>query len=91
MLTNEEGLPCAQKFASSVPSPDTTPATTVVQEQGEGALYAPEQISGLVLEELRRVAEQHFGPDMVVEDVVVTVPAYFNDDQRQVRDCALQS
>ena len=47
-------------------------------------LYAPEQISGLVLEELRTAAEKHF-KGLEVSDVVITVPAYFNDDQRQVR------
>ena len=47
-------------------------------------LYAPEQISGFVLEELRNAAQKHFR-GLEVSNVVITVPAYFNDDQRQVR------
>ena len=46
-------------------------------------MYAPEQISGFVLEELREAAQQHFGQGMLVADAVITVPAYFNDDQKQ--------
>jgi Fe-S protein assembly chaperone HscA len=41
----------------------------------------PPEISALVLKELRRRAERHFGRS--VEKVVITVPAYFNDSQRQ--------
>ena len=61
-------------------------ANPTVQERGQEVLYAPEQISGIVLAELREAAQQHFGPHKLVADAVITVPAYFNDDQRQVRD-----
>ena len=54
-----------------------------VMECGQEKLYAPEQISGMVLEEMRAVADREFGGS--VTDAVITVPAYFTDDQRQVR------
>lgn len=53
-----------------------------VMECGQEKLYAPEQISGMVLEEMRAVADREFGGSAT--DAVITVPAYFTDDQRQV-------
>ena len=46
-----------------------------------GKTYAPPEISAKVLQKLKRAAESHLGGD--VADAVVTVPAYFNDAQRQ--------
>ncbi|MBI3078699.1 MAG: molecular chaperone DnaK [Deltaproteobacteria bacterium] len=43
--------------------------------------YTPPEISALILKELRRRAEAYFGEP--VEQAVITVPAYFNDSQRQ--------
>ncbi len=45
--------------------------------------YTPPQISAEILRELKRRAEQALGADEKVERVVITVPAYFNDGQRQ--------
>merc|ERR1712054_468559 len=49
--------------------------------KGEQKKFHPEQISAMVLEKMKVVAEQYIGKD--VNDAVVTVPAYFNDSQRQ--------
>jgi len=43
--------------------------------------YSPPQISAMILKELKHRAEAHFGED--ISQAVITVPAYFNDSQRQ--------
>ncbi|TXD31653.1 molecular chaperone DnaK [Lujinxingia vulgaris] len=43
--------------------------------------YSPAEISALILKEMKSIAEDHLGEE--VEDAVITVPAYFNDAQRQ--------
>ncbi len=47
----------------------------------EGKLYSPPEISAIVLQKMRDAAEQHLGEK--VQKAVITVPAYFNDSQRQ--------
>lgn len=54
----------------------------VVKHKGEEKQFAPEEISSMVLTKMREVAEQFLG--VTIKDAVVTVPAYFNDSQRQV-------
>ncbi|CDK29770.1 unnamed protein product [Kuraishia capsulata CBS 1993] len=51
-----------------------------------GMKYSPSQIGGYVLAEMKRIAEGGLGAD--VRNAVVTVPAYFNDAQRQATKVA---
>ena len=51
------------------------------QYKGELKTFSPEEISSMVLVKMKEVAESYIGEK--VTDAVVTVPAYFNDSQRQ--------
>ena len=49
--------------------------------EAKGETYAPSQISAFILQKMKETAEAHLGEP--VTEAVVTVPAYFNDSQRQ--------
>jgi len=64
-----------------VPNKEGKPRIEIDQNDGTGSLYAPEEISAMVLGKMKATAEEYLGQS--VTRAVVTVPAYFNDDQRQ--------
>lgn len=47
----------------------------------DGRLYTPQEISAIILQKMKKVAEDYLGQE--VTEAVITVPAYFNDAQRQ--------
>jgi molecular chaperone DnaK len=65
----------------------TCPYAVVAAENGDAWVrirdrdYAPAQISALILEKMKKTAEDYLGE--TVSDAVITVPAYFDDSQRQ--------
>ncbi|MAL62709.1 MAG: molecular chaperone DnaK [Alphaproteobacteria bacterium] len=66
---------------------DLVPYNIVKAENGDawveadGEKYSPSQISAFILQKMKETAEAHLGDE--VTEAVITVPAYFNDSQRQ--------
>ncbi|KAJ0044666.1 hypothetical protein Pint_06292 [Pistacia integerrima] len=55
--------------------------TIVIKSKGEEKQLAPELVSSMILSKMRQIAEDFHGS--TVKNAVITVPAYFNDSQRQ--------
>jgi len=53
----------------------------VVNWKGEEKVFSPEEISAVILTKMKNIASEYLGEE--VTDAVITVPAYFNDSQRQ--------
>ena len=78
---NDEGVQSDMKhFPFKVVSVDGRPKMEV-EHMGETKQFYPEEISAMVLGYMKQTAEAYLG--QTVKDAVITVPAYFNDAQRQ--------
>ncbi len=66
---------------------ENSPFTIIKADNGDAWVeardkrYSPQEISAMILQKMKQTAEDYLGED--VTDAVITVPAYFNDSQRQ--------
>jgi heat shock protein 5 len=67
-------------FPYKIVSKDDKPYVEVIVE-GKPRQFAPEEVSAMILSKMREIAETYLGKE--IRHAVVTVPAYFNDAQRQ--------
>ena len=71
---------------SEVPYEVVADANGLASVQLDGKLYTPPEISAMVLQKMKQTAEDYLGEP--VTEAVITVPAYFNDAQRQATNDA---
>lgn len=71
----------AKLFPFKIVEKDEKPHVQVVTSKGTKTIFAAEEISAMVLLKMKEIAEAYLGT--TVTHAVVTVPAYFNDAQRQ--------
>ena len=71
----------ASKEASRVSYPVKSGPNDTVKVEIDGREYTPQEISAIILQKMKKVAEDYLGQE--VKEAVITVPAYFNDSQRQ--------
>ncbi len=64
-----------------VPYKVTSGANDEIKIDINGKLYSPQEISAIVLQKMKKTAEDFLGEE--IKEAVITVPAYFNDAQRQ--------
>lgn len=75
------------KFSESKKEVDRVPYKVVKGDNNtprvdiDGRLYTPQELSAMILQKMKKTAEDYLGQD--VSRAVITVPAYFNDAQRQ--------
>jgi molecular chaperone DnaK len=73
--------PEVQKALKLVPYKVSAAANGDVRVHMGGKAYSPPEISAMILQKLKQDAESYLGEE--ITDAVITVPAYFNDSQRQ--------
>jgi molecular chaperone DnaK len=76
-----EPFTAVSKEAGMVPYQVTKGDNDTPRVDIDGRLYTPQEISAMVLQKMKKTAEDYLG--QTVTEAVITVPAYFNDAQRQ--------
>ncbi|RRQ48804.1 molecular chaperone DnaK [Maribacter algicola] len=71
----------SEKEAKRVPYKVTKGDNDTPRVDIDGRLYTPQELSAMILQKMKKTAEDYLGQD--VTRAVITVPAYFNDSQRQ--------
>lgn len=71
----------SSKEANRVPYKVTKGDNDTPRVDVDGRLYTPQELSAMILQKMKKTAEDYLGQD--VTRAVITVPAYFNDSQRQ--------
>ena len=71
----------SQKEAERVPYKVVKGDNDTPRVDIDGRLYTPQELSAMILQKMKKTAEDYLGQD--VTRAVITVPAYFNDSQRQ--------
>ena len=71
----------SSKEANRVPYKVTKGDNDTPRVDIDGRLYTPQELSAMILQKMKKTAEDYLGQD--VSRAVITVPAYFNDSQRQ--------
>ena len=73
------------QLVNRVPTRANQPAmhACVVDYKGERKEFSAEEVSSMVLVKMKEIAQAFLGNDKEVKRAVITVPAYFNDSQRQ--------
>jgi len=80
---NDEEVKKAKKF---LPYKIIPGEHTDIKIEAKGKAYSPQEISAMILQKLKKSAEDHIGEK--ITDAVITVPAYFNDNQREATKSA---
>ena len=81
LIGRQNGDPLVEKDRAMVPYDIVKGANGDAWVRAQDTDYSPQQISAFILQKMKEAAEQHLGEK--VEKAVITVPAYFNDAQRQ--------
>jgi len=80
-LAKRQAITNPKHTVASIKRKMGTDAQVKIATDGKTTDYSPEQISAMILQKLKKDAEEHLGTK--VNKAVITVPAYFNDSQRQ--------
>jgi molecular chaperone DnaK len=76
-----ESFDQVQKEISRVPYKVIKGENSTTRVDISGKLYSPQEISAIILQKMRKTAEDYLGQE--IKEAVITVPAYFSDSQRQ--------